>query len=85
MIMLKNLLSGCSRVMTDKKNMYIKKWRTLRASNCNQDEYLSREAELKRAENDDKLEMERDIMTKLSYANIKGFETRSWLIENYKK
>ena len=29
--------------------------------------------------------MERDIMTKLSYANIKGFETRNSLIENYKK
>lgn len=24
-------------------------------------------------------------MTKLSYANIKGFETRNSLIENYKK
>jgi hypothetical protein len=42
--MLKNLLSGCSRVMTDKRNMYIKKWRTLRSSNCSQDEYLSRQA-----------------------------------------
>jgi hypothetical protein len=34
--MLKNLLSGCSRSLTDKKNMYKKKWKQLRNSNCSQ-------------------------------------------------
>lgn len=35
--MLKNLLSGCSRNLSDKKNMFKKKWKQLRNSNCSQD------------------------------------------------
>lgn len=29
--------------------------------------------------------MQKDIMTKLSYANVKGFQTRNSLIESYKR
>jgi hypothetical protein len=40
--MLRNLLSGCSRILRDKKNFLRKKWEQLRNSNCTQDEYISR-------------------------------------------
>lgn len=46
LIMLRNLLSGCSRILRDKKNFLRKKWEQLRNSNCTQDEYLSRESEV---------------------------------------
>lgn len=53
LFMLKNLLSCCSRLREDKKSQYRKKWNMLRNSNnCTQDEYLSRQNELKRAESE---------------------------------
>lgn len=39
--------------MADKQNIFKKKWKQLRNSNCSQEEYLNREAELKRAECED--------------------------------
>ena len=48
--MLKNLLSGSKWNIKDRKNQINKKWKQLRNSNCTQDEYLSREADLKKLE-----------------------------------
>ena len=42
LIMLRNLLSGCSRILRDKRSFLNKKWQNLRNSNCTQDEYISR-------------------------------------------
>jgi hypothetical protein len=40
--------------------------------------------QLKRMEVEEIYEIEKDIMSKLSYANVKGFEARENLIEDYK-
>ena len=54
------------------------------SNNCTQDEYLSRQNELKRAESEQLGEIEDDIVSKLSLANIRGFETKDSIVNNYK-
>ena len=44
---MRNLLSGYSRLLRDKKGFIEKKWKQLRNSNCTQDEYLSRQNEVR--------------------------------------
>ena len=48
LIMLKNLMSGGVRSLDDKKKQLDLKWKKLKNSNCTQEEYMNRVAELNR-------------------------------------
>lgn len=84
LIMLKNLLSGCSRLLEDKKSQYRKRWKTLLNSNCPQNVYLTRQNQLKKLEADQIGYIEDDIISKLAIVNIRGFETQDSIISNFK-
>lgn len=78
------MLSGYSQTLQDKKNHIKKKWNQLRNSNCTQDQYHARESELRRMEIEEIKEIKEDIISKLSFANIKGLKTRVSLVNDYK-
>lgn len=70
---LRNLLSGCKHTLDLKKKEFKKKWAQLGNSSWRRDEYIRKEQDMKRAEEDEIREIKEDVINRLVCCKTKGF------------
>lgn len=74
---LRNLLSGCKQALDGKKKEIEKKKNSLRRnSSYDRDEYIRKEQDMKRMEEEEIREIKEDVISRLGYSKTKGFQTK---------